>query len=230
VSRGVSATSSGLMLVPQTLGITIMATLSGRLVSHSGRYKWTLVTGPIIAFAGLFLLSTIDAGTSFYELAPYLMLMGVGMGFIFPNLTLAVQNAAAVEDLGVATSTANFFRNMGAAFGAAVVGAALNARLHDALAERLPADELAELGGAEGLIRSPEVVRNLPADLHAIVIDAVQVSVTSVYRWVAPVALILLVLALLVRETPLRTTSSIGGATSPSPASPAIAPAEGDVA
>jgi MFS family permease len=230
VSRGASATSSGLMLVPQTLGITIMATLSGRLVSHSGRYKWALVAGPLIAFFGLLLLSSIDADTSFAQLAPYLVLMGVGMGLIFPNLTLAVQNAAAMEDLGVATSTANFFRNMGAAFGAAVVGAALNSQLDDALAERLPAGELADLGGAEGLIRSPDVVRDLPPALHDVVVEAVEVSVTSVYRWVAPVALILLVLPLLVHETPLRTTSSIGGATTPSPASPAIAPAEGDVA
>ena len=219
VSRGASATASGLMLVPQTLGITIMATLSGRLVSRSGRYKWTLVTGPAIAFVGLLLLSSIDAETSFVQLAPYLVLMGVGMGFIFPNLTLAVQNAAAMEDLGVATSTANFFRNMGAAFGAAVVGAALNSQLDDALAERLPPGELADLGGAEGLIRSPDVVRDLPPDLHDIVVDAVQVAVTSVYRWVAPLVLILLVLALLVRETPLRTTSSVGGA-STAPSSP----------
>ena len=107
-----------------------------------------------------------------------------------------------------------------------------NIEIEDALAERLPPGELADLGGAEGLIRSPEVVRELPPDLHDVVVEAVQISVTSVYRWVAPVALILLVLALLVRETPLRTTSSIGGTNGPaspeSPASPASQVSSGD--
>ncbi len=228
VASGVSATESGLMLVPQTLGITVTATVTGRLVSRFGRYKWSLLAGPVVAVAGLLLLSTIDADTSLVVLAPYLLLMGVGMGLIFPNLTLAVQNAAEVADLGVATSTANFFRNMGAAFGAAIVGALVNTRLDDALVARLPSGQLAELGGAEGLVRSPERVRDLPVELHDIVVEAVAVSVTSVLRWIAAVLAVLLIAALLVRETPLRTTSAVGAAPPPPPPpTPAPAPAPG---
>ena len=220
VATGVSATESGLMLVPQTLGITVTATVAGRLVSRFGRYKWSLLAGPVVAATGLLLLSTIDADTSLIVVAPYLLLMGIGMGLMFPTLTLAVQNAADIADLGVATSTANFFRNMGAAFGAAIVGALVNARLGDALSARLPAGELDALGGAEGLVRSPEGVRDLPAELHDIVVEAVSVSVTSVLRWVAPVLAVLLIAGLLVRETPLRETSAVGSAPSAPPPPP----------
>lgn len=231
VATGSSATASGLQMVPQSLGITVTATLTGNLVSRFGRYKWAMVTGPLVAAGGLWLLSTIDAGTTAGDLAPYLILLGVGLGLVFPNMTLAVQNAVAIEDLGVATSTANFFRNMGATFGAAVMGAVLRADLADGLARNVAADRLDRLGGADGLIRSPRVIRELPDELRSAVVAAVSGSVTSVLRWVIPVVLVIFVLALLVHEKPLRTTSSLGAArdgTGPSPAAdpvPAAGPA-----
>ncbi len=223
VATGASATRSGLMMVPQSFSISVTATLSGLLVSRTGRYKWTLIAGPIIASVGLLLLSTIDSTTNAWGLAPYLVIMGFGTGLAFPNMTVGVQNAVEITDLGVATSTSNFFRNMGAAFGAAFLGALLNAKLGDALMVRIPADRLAEVGGAEGLIRSPKVVRELPEDLHAAVVAAVTESVTGVIRWVVPLMLGVFLLALLVKEKPLRTTSALGGAESRSQPVPATA-------
>lgn len=223
VATGASATRSGLMMVPQSFSISATATLSGFLVSRTGRYKWTLIAGPLIASVGLLLLSTIDTTTSAWDLAPYLVIMGFGTGLAFPNMTVGVQNAVEITDLGVATSTSNFFRNMGAAFGAAFLGALLNAKLSDALIARVPADRLNQVGGAEGLIRSPKVVAELPEDLHAAVVGAVAESVTGVIRWVVPLMLVVFVLALLVEEKPLRTTSALGG-----PAKPAQDPQAGD--
>jgi len=217
VAAGASATRSGLMMVPQSFSISATATLSGFLVSKTGRYKWTLITGPLIAAAGLTLLSTIEPTTTPLGLAPFLVIMGFGTGLAFPNMTIGVQNAVEISDLGVATSTANFFRNMGAAFGAAVLGALLNSRLAGELARRVPAERLAEVGGAEGLIRSPKVVRELPEDLHQAVIGAVTESVTGVIRLVVPIMLAVFVLALLVKEMPLRTTSALSAAARPQP-------------
>lgn len=160
---------------------------------------------------GVLGLSTIDRDTTAWGLAPHLVLLGFGMGLAFPNMTIAVQNAVEMSDLGVATSTSNFFRNMGSTFGAAIMGALLNAKLDRALQARVPASRLAQVGGAEGLIRSPRVVRELPADLHEAVIEAVTTSVTAVLAWVAPILFGIFVLALFVRERPLRTTSALGG-------------------
>lgn len=211
IATGSSATESGLELVPQSIGITFTATLTGNLVSRFGRYKWSMLLGPAVATVGMLALSTITANTRAGGIAPYLIILGVGLGLVFPNMTLAVQNAVAISDLGVATSTANFFRSMGSTFGAAIMGAVLNSRLDGALADRIEPGRLAELGGAEGLIRSPRVVADLPEDLHAAVIDAVASAVTFVFRCVAPILIAIFALALLVRERPLRTTSALGG-------------------
>jgi EmrB/QacA subfamily drug resistance transporter len=224
VATGASATRSGLEMVPQSLAISGTATLAGFLVSRFGRYKWTLVTGPLFAAAGVLLLSTIDRHTTTVGLAPFLVVMGFGVGLAFPNMTIAVQNAVDMADLGVATSTANFFRSMGSAFGAAVMGALLNARLDRTLNQHVPAARLEEVGGAEGLIRSPKVVRELPEDLHEAVIGAVTDSVTAVLRWCTPIFVVMFALALLVREKPLRTTSALGGPRAAPPAAADGAP------
>ena len=209
IAKGVSATSSGLRMVPQTVGITLTATITGNIVSRIGRYKWSMLAGPAIAAVGVGLLSTIDETISFPQMAVYLVLLGVGLGMVFPNMTLAVQNVVSMADLGVGTTTANFFRNMGATFGAAVAGAVVNARLGTELADRIEAERLESFGGAEGLLRSPKVVRDLPTDLHTAVGDAVTSAVTYTFRLAVPVMLLLILLALLVREAPLRTMSAM---------------------
>ena len=102
VATGASATRSGLMLTPQSIGISLVATVGGILVSRSGRYRWSLLLGPLVSAASLWWLTTIDPDTGFVELAPILFVFGAGLGLIFPNLTLTIQNASAFEDLGIA--------------------------------------------------------------------------------------------------------------------------------
>ncbi|MCP5026952.1 MAG: MFS transporter [Actinomycetia bacterium] len=211
VAKGVSATRSGLLLTPQSIGISLSSTVAGFLVSRSGRYKWTLLAGPLTAVVALSVLSTMDPGIGTLQLAPILFVLGAGLGLTFPNMTLSVQNASPVEDLGVATSVANFFRSMGGAFGSAIAGAVLTVRLDASLIERLGADRLDEVGGAEGLIRSPKVVRDLPPDLKSAAIESVTDAVTWVITVSIPVMVVVFLLALMVVETPLRTSSSIGG-------------------
>jgi len=211
VATGASATRSGLMLTPQSFGVTIASIASGWLVSRFGRYKWNLLVGPIVTAGALLWLTTINATTDAWDLAPIMLLFGIGLGLIFPNLTLTIQNAAAFADLGIATSTMNFFRNMGGAFGAAVGGAVLASQLDAELLERLGTERLAEVGGAEGLIRSPARVKLLPADLRGSVAESVSQAVVSIVTWAIPIMLALFFIALLVRETELRTSSAIGG-------------------
>ncbi|MGI9612364.1 MAG: MDR family MFS transporter [Acidimicrobiales bacterium] len=211
VATGASATRSGLMLIPQSVGISVVATVSGLLVSRFGRYKWTLVLGPVLALLSLVWLTTIGPDTSAWDLAPVLLLYGFGLGLIFPNLTLTVQNASAMEDLGIATSTSNFFRSMGGAFGAALAGAVVTSRLDTELVERLGAVRLADLGGAEGLIRSPRDIREFPDALQSVVVEAVSNSVVALVWLAVPIMALVAILGASTRELPLRTSSAIGG-------------------
>lgn len=220
VATGVSATRSGLYMIPQSIGISVVATVSGFLVSRWGRYKWTMLTGAVGGVVALLLLTRIDPDTGAIDLLPVLFLLGLSLGLIFPNMTLSVQNAVEVSDLGVGTSTANFFRSMGGAFGAAIAGALLTARLDRALSERLGAGRLADLGGAEGLVRSPERVQDLEPGLRDAVVESVAESVTGMFWWAVPVMGLVFVLALAIRELPLRTTSAMGGQSRTSSAEP----------
>jgi hypothetical protein len=169
------------------------------------------VSGPVVSVLALLALTRIGPGTGALDLAPVLFALGAGIGLTFPNLTLAVQNAVTMEDLGIGTSAANFFRSMGGAFGAAVAGALLTAKLDGALTARLGAVRLADLGGAEGLIRTPEVVRDLPPELRTAAVESVSDSVVGVIWWAVPIMVAVLVAATLIREGTLRTTSAIGG-------------------
>ena len=209
VSTGVSATRSGLLLTPQSVGISLVATASGFLVTRTGRYKWTMIAGSALAVAALLLLTRIGPETGALDLAPVLFVLGAGLGLIFPNLTLSVQNAVSAEDLGIGTSTANFFRSMGGAFGAAFGGALMRTYLDNSLIERLGQARLDELGGAEGLIRTPRLVNDLPPDLRGTVVVSVSESVVGVIWWGVPIMAAICLLSWFVREAPLRTTSAI---------------------
>lgn len=214
VSTEASATRSGLMVTPQSVGVSLVAAVSGLLVSKTGRYKWAMVAGPAIAMGALYGLTRITPDTGALDLAPLLFALGIGLGLIFPNLTLAVQNASPIEDLGIATSTSNFFRSMGGAFGAAVSGAFFTSRLDGRLAESLGESRLAELGGVEELIKAPKVVHDFPDDLRDAVVGGVSESVAGMFGWAIPMMGLILVMAIALKEIPLRTSSAVGGSDS----------------
>ena len=211
VATGRSATRSGLMLIPESVGISLAATIAGWLTTRTGKYKWALVIGPVIASAALWWLTTLDPAIGVWEFGIVMFVLGAGIGLVFPNMTLTIQNAAAFEDLGIATSTANFFRNMGGAFGAAVGGAIVANRLDSELLGRLGRERYDAVGGADELIREPDTVRELPDELREPVAAAVTDSVVAIFWRTLPVMLAIGVIALLVRELPLRTSSAIGG-------------------
>ena len=178
-------------------------------VATSGRC-WRGRSSPRWAWPSL---STIDRDTTPLGLAPFLVVTGLGLGLSFPNMTIAVQNAVDMADLGVATSTANFFRNMGSTFGAGGDGGAAQQPPGVDADRPGTAERLSEVGGAEGLVRSPKLVRELDPDLHDAVIEAVTSAVTvRAARSVVPIFVLMFGLALFVKEKPLRTTSVLGGA------------------
>ncbi|HEV7754448.1 MAG TPA: MDR family MFS transporter, partial [Mycobacteriales bacterium] len=120
IVRGATPTESGLLLIPLTAGIMLGSIISGQLISRTGRYKVYPVLGTLMMIAGLLLLSRVGVDTPFWRTGVYMGVFGFGLGNIMQPITLAVQNAMPPKDIGVATSSATFFRQMGGTLGTAV--------------------------------------------------------------------------------------------------------------
>ncbi|MFD1659964.1 MDR family MFS transporter [Streptomyces caeni] len=204
VVQQVSPTMSGVHMLPMVAGMLLSSTASGQIVSRTGRWKVFPVTGTAVTTIGLLLLHRLDEHSSTAEMSGYFFVFGLGLGLVMQVLVLIVQNAVAYEDLGVATSGATFFRSIGASFGVAVFGAVfaghLGGRLTAALAGRpLPAGVTADTLKAD-----PRGIAALPAALRLAVLHVFASSITDVFLYAAPVALLGFVLAWFLREDRLR--------------------------
>ncbi|GHE97696.1 MFS transporter [Amycolatopsis deserti] len=120
--QGASATESGLRMLPLVVGMMITALVSGTVISRSGRYRAFPIAGSLVLALGLYLLSHLDAGTSFWVTSAYMIVLGLGLGCTMQVPTIVVQNTADYTDLGVATSGVSFLRTLGSSFGVAVFG------------------------------------------------------------------------------------------------------------
>jgi predicted MFS family arabinose efflux permease len=211
VVQGASAISSGLQLIPLTLGIVVASAACGQLVSRFGRYKVFPIIGATLLTVGFWLLSHIQVGTSRAELSWWMLVVGLGIGCIMQIAVLAVQNSVAYQDLGTATSATVFFRLLGGSLGTALFGAVLLNRLQHNLAVLLPSGTSGraqvDLGSLQG---APQRLRALPGPVLHALLEAFARSYQVVYRWAIPFAVATLLFALLLREAPLRTTANIG--------------------
>jgi EmrB/QacA subfamily drug resistance transporter len=123
--RGVSPTMSGLRLLALLVGILVTSIGSGLLISRRGRYKVYVVSGTAIMAVGMYLLSLIGVGTGALAMDGMMLVVGAGLGLFMQTLVLATQNSISMRDMGVGTSAITFFRTLGGAIGAAVLGAVL---------------------------------------------------------------------------------------------------------
>src|SRR5438477_3451524 len=120
IVRDATPTKSGLLLLPLTAGIMLGSVVSGQLISRTGRYKIYPIAGTAMMVAGMWLLHTVNEVTPFWRTSLFMALFGLGLGNVMQPITLAVQNAMPPRDIGVATSSATFFRQMGGTAGTAV--------------------------------------------------------------------------------------------------------------
>jgi EmrB/QacA subfamily drug resistance transporter len=120
IVRGATPTESGLQLLPLTAGLMAGSIVAGQLISRTGRYKIFPVLGAALAAIGLYLIHLIGVATPFWQTGVYMAVLGLGLGLILQPITLAVQNAMSPREIGVATSSATFFRQMGATAGTAL--------------------------------------------------------------------------------------------------------------
>ncbi|NUT49503.1 MAG: MFS transporter [Saccharothrix sp.] len=120
IVKGYSATQSGLMMLPLTLGIMTAAGTSGNITAKTGRYKVFPVLGFGLMTVSLFLFSTVGTDTPIYQPLVLMFFTGAGLGLCMQTLLVAIQNDAEPRDMGVATSSATFFRQIGGTVGTAV--------------------------------------------------------------------------------------------------------------
>ncbi|MFE0454479.1 DHA2 family efflux MFS transporter permease subunit [Streptomyces sp. NPDC058914] len=204
VVQGVSPTMSGVHMLPMVFGMLLSSTTSGQIVSRTGRWKVFPVAGTAVTTLGLLLLHQLDENSPTSETSAYFFVFGLGLGLVMQVLVLIVQNAVSYEDLGVATSGATFFRSIGASFGVAIFGTVFAGRLGDELAAALRGVDLPPGVSVGALEADPRIVTDLPAALRPPVLHAYATSITDVFLYAAPVALLGFLLAWFLKEDRLR--------------------------
>lgn len=204
---GLGPAESGLLLTPMMVSMLVTAVVTGRLVTKTGRYKVYPVVGAVVMAAGLWLLSTLHPDSPVWVMCAALAVFGVGIGLSNQILTLIVQNSFPHAIVGTATAANNYFRQVGATVGSAIVGSVFVQRLQQFLAERLAS--LGSVGGsADAGMRSltPEAVAGLPAPIHDAIIASYNEALLPIFLMMVPLAVATLLLLLFVEEKPLKTT------------------------
>ncbi|SEC19870.1 MFS transporter [Streptomyces melanosporofaciens] len=235
LARGETPTMSGVMTIPMIGGLFISSTVSGQVITKTGRWKAWLVIGGVLVTAGLGLLGTIRYDTPYWHMAIYMALMGLGIGMMMQNLVLATQNQVAPQDLGAASAVVTFFRSLGGAVGVSALGAVLANRVthyvKDGLSDLGPKGAaLGHAGTGGGGIPN---VKTLPEPIRTITESAYGHGVADVFLFAAPAALLGLLLTLFIKEVALKTssgsqqaaTASDAPATDATPADAMAAPA-----
>jgi EmrB/QacA subfamily drug resistance transporter len=200
---GASPTSSGLRMLPLMAGLLVASIASGRAITRIGRYRPFPIAGTAILIVGMLLLSLLKVDTPPWVASVYMLVVGVGIGLVMQVLVLVVQNDARPEEIGVATSTATFFRSVGGSFGVAIFGAIFAAQLSGELA-RLPRAVTARLGS--GVHLNPQQASRLPPHVHDAFLQAFANALHSVFLWGVAMAAIPFLLSWFLKEVPLRTT------------------------
>ncbi|ROT32251.1 MDR family MFS transporter [Micromonospora sp. HM5-17] len=196
--QGASATNSGLLLLPLMFGMLVVSIVVGRTITRTGRYRVFPIIGGTVMTAGMALLTLLDVDTSKLESALYMIVLGVGMGFLMQTSMLIAQNSVEQRDLGAASGAATFFRSIGGSFGISLFGAVFANRLADSPAGVLLA------GAGEGAGVDPAALRQLPAGQQHQVLTGLADAIGTVFWWAVPFALAVAVLAWFVKEVPLR--------------------------
>lgn len=213
-----SPTNAGLMMLPMVVGMLGTGTTVGFVISKTGRYKIYPIVGMTITTVGLVLFSRLEAQTSLTVLGTYMFIFGFGLGLVMQVLVLIVQNSFPLQLVGTATATNNFFRQIGAAIGASLIGSLFIHNMTTRLAERIPAalasmpaeqaapyaEQFAASGGHNSL--TPEFVVNLPTPLREAVLTSYNDGLTPIFLMMVPLAILALVILFPVREDPLKET------------------------
>ena len=193
VAQGASPTQSGLQLIPMTVGILTASTFAGRAMGRSGRYRMIPILGTAFLILGMLMLWRIEPATPIWLLSLALVVVGLGMGCIFPVVTTAVQNAVPRAVMGTATAAGLMFRQVGGSLAVAAFGAIFAGRLAVALGgEGLPAGEI-----------GPQMLQGLSDEVRALVALNVADALRPIFLIAAGLAVVAFLFSFLLEEVPL---------------------------
>ncbi|MFJ5260536.1 MFS transporter [Streptomyces sp. NPDC088387] len=215
LARDKSPTMSGVLTIPLIAGLFVSSTVSGRIITKTGRWKAWLLIGGVLITAGLGLLGTIEYNTPYWHVGVFMALLGLGVGMMMQNLVLATQNQVAPSDLGVASSVVTFFRSLGGAVGVSALGAVLTHRITHYIQEgaaSLDPQSQAALAGASDTNASLPDLDALPAPIRTLMESSYGSGIADVFLYAAPIALLALLSALFIKEVPLRTQGALAQA------------------
>jgi EmrB/QacA subfamily drug resistance transporter len=205
MSSGLSAANSGLLMLPMTGGIILTIQGSAGFIQRTGRYKIFTVAGVAVILAALIWMTTLSGATSLWTVGAMFFVLGAGLGLIMQNVVLAAQNAVAADQIGTATSTNNYFREVGATLGVAIFGTLFTSRLADNLVSALSdnARQAVQAGITSPETLVPAAVKAAGEPLRTAIIDAYANSLAPVFWYLVPILAVALVLALFLKEIPL---------------------------
>src|SRR5512132_1305902 len=201
--KGMSATHSGLSILPLVVGIFTTSIGGGQIMVRTGRYKWMPMTGAAVVGGTLFAFSKLQVDTPYYVVAVIMYAFGMGLGFTMQVVVTAVQNSVDRRNMGVATASVTFFRSMGGAIGTALLGAILNIRLKHHLNAIVGA---AQGNAPGGPIETNDVtaIQALPEPIKSWVLEAFTRSMDDVFMVAVPFMAVAFVIAITMREKPLK--------------------------
>jgi EmrB/QacA subfamily drug resistance transporter len=195
-----SPTGSGLALIPLLIGSTVTSLISGQVTSRTGRYKILPIIGGVIMTIGIYMLTHLSVSTSRLDAALSFVVLGVGMGFLMQITSLIVQNSVPQRDMGVASSSRAFFQQIGGSIGVSIFGVIFFRRFSAAMAARLPGAHV----GASGANLDPATINSLPGPVKDAAFYAIAHAIDGVFWWTIPATVAVFLLALFVKEIPLR--------------------------
>ena len=134
---GMSATNSGLIMIPMLLSLTITSIITGQIISMTGKYKKLVIAEFVITGIGVGLLATMNENTPYYLLLFYSTVLGIGSGMAYNIFNVAVQNAFTLREIGIVTASMRFFRNVGTIVFVPIFGYIMNFTLGSSTAVNL---------------------------------------------------------------------------------------------
>ncbi|WP_344247570.1 MDR family MFS transporter [Actinocorallia libanotica] len=217
IGRGYSPTAAGLLTIPMMLGMMVSSTISGRIISRTGKVKPHIVFALVSLTLGFALMSTIDHETSLVFIGGAMVLIGVGVGMSMQNLVLIVQNGVSMKDMGAASGALAFFRSLGGTIGVSVLGAVLASEVADSIKKgfaKLGVQVTGDQGGTLDL-------ESIPAPLREIVRAAYGDGTGHIFLVSTGIAVVGLVAVLFLKPNDLRDTIDL-------PSAPASERSEGE--
>ncbi|PRY65456.1 EmrB/QacA subfamily drug resistance transporter [Glaciihabitans tibetensis] len=204
MSSGTSAAASGLLMVPMIVGLIGTSVISGIAITRTGRYKMFPVIGTLLTAAAMIAMTTLTADTPIWLICVFLFVFGAGLGFIMQVVVLVAQNSVNPSMVGTATSTNNYFREVGASLGVAVFGAMFTNRLTENLTSVFVGAG-ASAGDADNATSTldPQTLAQLPDAVRDGVVTAYADALAPVFWYLVPFIGIAFVLSLFLKQIPL---------------------------